>query len=233
MFGEVEIGMSIALMVQITNAASAEADLVVSDLQITGDTNLEFDIDAPLPGALPLTIVPGGSEDVMVRFTPAVEGLATATLEVTSNDPDGVLGVNLEGMAVLAEPDFEEEIMAIMEILESGDVAGEGPGNSGAGRLQALNDMVETAGDLIAMDEIDAACGQLDQARLRTDGEFPPPDFAAPGAATDEVNGLILDLQEELGCNPKSVPGCGIGFELALLLPGLMWLRSRAGRRSR
>jgi hypothetical protein len=80
------------------------------------------------------------------------------------------------------------------------------------------------------MDEIEAACGQLDQARLRTDGVFPPPDFAAPGAATDEVNGLILDLKEELGCNPKSVPGCGVGFELAFLLPPSMWLRRQRRR---
>ena len=101
-FGEVEIGSSIALVVQITNDASATADLVVRDLRITGDSSGEFILVAPLPSDLPLSVAPGASQDVTVRFDPSLEALATASLEVTSNDPDGVLGVNLAGRGVPA-----------------------------------------------------------------------------------------------------------------------------------
>jgi hypothetical protein len=45
------------------------------------------------------------------------------------------------------------------------------------------------------------------------------------------VNGLILDFQEGLGCDPKSVPGSGIGFQQALLLPVVIWASGRRRRR--
>jgi len=78
-------------------------------------------------------------------------------------------------------------------------LTGDGQGNSANGRLNALRSMLEMAGDLIAIDDIEGACGQLKAALGKCDGDSPPPDFVA-GSAASELCAMISDLMAELGC---------------------------------
>ncbi|MGB5750053.1 MAG: hypothetical protein WBM69_23955 [Desulfobacterales bacterium] len=67
------------------------------------------------------------------------------------------------------------------------------------GRLNAIRNMLEMAGDLIAINDIEGACGQLNAASMKCDGESPPPDFVQ-GDAAEGLYNMILDLMAELGC---------------------------------
>jgi hypothetical protein len=59
--------------------------------------------------------------------------------------------------------------------------------------------MLETAGDLIAIGDIEGACGQLKAALKKCDGKPKPPDFVT-GSAASELCAMISDLMAELGC---------------------------------
>ena len=76
---------------------------------------------------------------------------------------------------------------------------GNGRGNSANGRLNALRNMLEMAGDLIDIGDIEGACGQLNAASRKCDGDSPPPDFVT-GEAVSELYDMILELMAELGC---------------------------------
>jgi hypothetical protein len=96
--------------------------------------------------------------------------------------------------------------MTIEKILEFFDdsvaddsLKGDGRGNSANGRLNAFRNMLEMAGDLIDVGDIEGACGQLKAASRKCDGDSPPPDFVA-GPAVSELHDMILGLMEELGC---------------------------------
>ena len=80
-----------------------------------------------------------------------------------------------------------------------GTLRGAGPGNSARGRLNALRNMLLAAGELLEQGDVDGACAQLQDAADRTDGDFPPPEFAQGPAAPDLFD-AITELQDALGC---------------------------------
>ena len=99
--------------------------------------------------------------------------------------------------------DILPTIDAILEFFDQsvadGLLTGDGPGNSANGRLEALRNMFEMAADLIAIGDIDGACGELKSASKKCDGAPKPPDFVA-GPAASELCAMISDLMAELGC---------------------------------
>ena len=196
-FGVVELGSSTMAIVTITNVGFAP--LTVTALNVS--VSPVFFLDAP--PATPFFLTQGMSQDVIVLFTPQVDGLVSGSLEIVSDDPDTPsVVVCLEGEGG-AEPTPEEQIENIVQFIDdtvtSGDLGGDGPGGSGEGRLNALINMLEAAGDLISMGDIDGAIAQLQDALNRTDGVTPPPDFVTGPAAADlaaQIQALIDGLEQ-------------------------------------
>ena len=126
---------------------------------------------------------------------------------------------------------YDEQAMALLAFFDglvaSRDLVGEGTGDSASGRLNALRNMIEASGDLLGPGRTVEACEQLQDARLRTDGLFPPPDFAS-GPAAPELEAEIAQLRLNLRCDDlQGSARCGLGSDLAFLLPPLLWLRQR------
>lgn len=81
--------------------------------------------------------------------------------------------------------------------VEDETLVGDGPGVSAEKRLSALVNMLEEAQRLIDEELIEEAREQLADARNRTDGEYPPPDFVA-GPAASELAALIQRLIDSM-----------------------------------
>jgi hypothetical protein len=96
------------------------------------------------------------------------------------------------------------EILDFMDSsIEDGDLLGIGPGRSASNRLNALRNMIVTAGELIEGGFYEEACRQLDDAYLKCDGLNPPdspPDFVN-GPAAPALAAMILNLIVDLGCS--------------------------------
>jgi hypothetical protein len=98
----------------------------------------------------------------------------------------------------------EKQIEKIQEefdnAVSTGDLVGEGQGNSSKGKLNALRNMLERAAELIYQGKIDAAIQQLEDVYCRGDGISRPPDFVAGAAAASfaqNVQFLIDSLKSK------------------------------------
>jgi hypothetical protein len=70
------------LQLQISNGPEAQSALVVNNFSLTGSG---FSLVSP--PALPLTLAPGASQSLTIRFAPTTSGTATGILAIGSNDP--------------------------------------------------------------------------------------------------------------------------------------------------
>ncbi len=84
-FGEVENGKIKTKQFTLTNIG--QSDLTISNIELVGADNAYFKIDPGTCQNLTPTIIPGGSCVFAVSFAPGSEGLKTAILKVTSNNP--------------------------------------------------------------------------------------------------------------------------------------------------
>jgi hypothetical protein len=80
-FGEIAVRQDRALEVIIRNTGTA--DLILSKLMVAGGASAVFTVQAA--PTLPVTIAPGATVTVQIRFCPSTAGTVTGTLQVTSN----------------------------------------------------------------------------------------------------------------------------------------------------
>ena len=80
-FGLVAVGTNTSLTFTITNIG--DADLTVSNIIIDGTDSAMFTVTT---NPTPVLLVPGGSTNFTVRFTPGSTGLKTAELHIANND---------------------------------------------------------------------------------------------------------------------------------------------------
>jgi hypothetical protein len=196
--GDVEVGQSATMLVQIFN--SGTADLNVSSVTLTGDAG--FVITAG--PTTPLVIAPNTSigVDFEVTFTPSVQGPAMAVVQIVSDDQDEpVVEVVLNGVGIITDVPPLQQIQNILDFFDAsvaqGTLQGYGPGNSAANRLKALRNMIEAASDLIGAEAYDQAVVQLASVADKTDGAAKPQDFVV-GEATAELNAMVEALIFEL-----------------------------------
>lgn len=64
------------------------ADLTGLGISIDGDHAAEFAVTAAVPGAPSATVLPAGTMEFIITFTPTGSGLRTAVLHIASNDPN-------------------------------------------------------------------------------------------------------------------------------------------------
>lgn len=190
-FGEVEIGSTSTAMIDIGNMDGHL--LFIYEIVLLG--SLDFGItSAP---NFPILVNPGDWIILEVVFTPSSTGQQTATVEITSDDPEKpTVQVSLvgEGVPQGAPPASVADILAFYDAsVADGALVGCGPGGSAEGRLNALRNMIEAAGDLIEDGSFEEACQQLLDAYRRCDGLPRPPEFVA-GPASLELACMILEL---------------------------------------
>jgi uncharacterized delta-60 repeat protein len=198
--GHFTVGLGIALQpdgkIVVTGYDAIEegfkTDILVARYNQDGSLDTEF-----WGGGIVTTEINGGSA---YGFAVAIQSdgkivVAGGAKELNSSQSEIVV-VRYIGAATLSIAD----ILNSFDVwVSNGQLIGSGPGQSGPGRLNALRNMISSAGEMIDQGRIAEACVQLQDAYNRCDGFPQPPDFASGQAAPDLAK-MIRDSRGDLGC---------------------------------
>ena len=200
-FGEMNLGSSSATIVTISNVG--DADLNITDIHFQDGSSPDFSITPP--PTMPATLAPGGTTDVEIIFTPSVPGDVSAILEIESDDPDNSLvQVSLTGTGVRVEIPPLEQISMILDFfhasIDAGTLNGTGPNKLlKRANLMVFKLFLVAARMLIENDRTEWACQVLDRAYIRSDG-MPKPSDLVEGSARGQLNEMIGQLMDDMGC---------------------------------
>ncbi len=200
-FGDVEIGYSSMMYLNISNSGGGE--LTIEDVhmknQIPGDP---FTLLLPL--SLPVILSSNSSLDVEVMYNSTlIFAQQSNELVIESDDEDeGVIEVAFRGRGVLVE-EPSQAVSGLLTFIDDAIgnemISGEGPGKSADNRVNALKNMLESAGDLIDEGLMQDTCEQLNSIYKKVDGMPKPPDFIS-GEAVPGVAAGVLEIMSDLSC---------------------------------
>lgn len=218
-FGDVALGESKTATFLLESIGSSEVAVYLLQLTDTPTTSPGPPYFPPNPcsgsfcfnmdtfPSLPNILAPGKYLMLDVIFTPLSLGEQNAYLYIRSNDtyppPGVIIFISFVGTGVNA-PSPEEQIENIQEFFDdavtSGELVGVGARETAAaGKLNALENMLEQAEYFIDSGFILKACDQLNSIYRKTDGAPLPRDFVS-GSAAAELAAKVLELMESLGC---------------------------------
>ena len=199
-FGVVAVEQTCTLYVAVTNLGNQA--LTVSALELAAGGSPAFTL--PSPPAVPFDLSPRRSKLVKVAFLPTDETAATATLEVTSNDPaTPVATVALKGTGREPNQLGVDAILAFFDDATSQDP----PTLTGVGgnwpwlatwRLHWTRSLLVAAQRSDAQAQTEAAWILLYLTYLRCDGQPWPPDFVEGDAAPQLADMIWTELDAYL-----------------------------------
>ncbi len=197
-FGDVIVGNSKVESVTVHNGGDTDLQSGIGYIVFSGANASEFSQTNDCA-----TIVSGDYCTVTVTFAPTLSGSKSAELIITAENEYGTSvtdAVSLTGNAKTPEEQSDDIIEFIEDSVESGDLVGTGPGNSANKRINAMEEMIDDAKQLIEDGYISEACIQLESAYKKTDGAPNPPDFVEGEDAEDLAN-MIQELMNSIDCS--------------------------------
>ena len=217
-FGEVEVDTSKSATLNISTDSNDE--VLLSNLRLL-DNDCVFSISPEVSVPQPLPV------DIYINYEPSEEGPCTsylfiATIDLETRAPGRAM-VTLTGTGVINQKITIDGILTFFkDCVADGSLIGYVPGKSGKkrsaakitkgngsdklaeNRLNALRNMIETAGDLIDSGKIDEACGQLKAAykKIKMDDLNTPESssFFVKGTSASKLANDVQDLMGTLGC---------------------------------
>jgi hypothetical protein len=211
-FGKVVVGTSKLATLNISTDSIDEVLLIRLTL-INNYCALSINSEVPLPKPLP--------EDIDINYAPSEEGPCTSTLDIATTS--GSATVTLTGTGIITQEITINGILGFFDSCVAADVPslegyvpnksdkkrsadkitdGNGSDKLAENRLNALRNMIETAGDLIDSEKNDEACGQLEAVYKKMDGLNTPGDSIdfVEGSAVVVLADMVQDLMGKLEC---------------------------------
>ncbi|MCD6175138.1 MAG: choice-of-anchor D domain-containing protein [Planctomycetes bacterium] len=196
-FEQVDIGSTQTGVVSVFNLGNAS--LTIQTLELEQSQQAQFTLTA---FQVPVTLEPNSFIDLEILFSPVTDGVDTAVLSITSNDPnDPVVDILLTGESISVVLLPEEQIAQILDAYDSAVqedlIQGIGNKKSATQKIVVFEKILNLADELIAAGYNDYALEVLLMIEKKCDGLKSPKDFIK-GDGAAELNALINELIQTL-----------------------------------